>query len=88
MELKIASRQLQDQNGMTHRLHYYLTIDYIHTGAFSCENYGVRITDEAGQSAAVPSITVSALRMDELMTFLVDKKVGPSGLRDVVLDWI
>ena len=88
MEFKIATRQSQDQNGVLHMFHYYLTIDQIHAGAFFCENYGVRISDENGESAAIPSITVSALRMDELMTLLVDNRVSPSGLTDVVMDWI
>jgi len=88
MELKVASRQLQDQNGILHIFHYYLTIDQINVGTFFCENYGVKISEENGESTVIPSITVSALRMDELMTLLVDNKVSPSGLTDVVMDWV
>ena len=41
-----------------------------------------------GDTAAVPGITTSALRIDELMTLLVEHGVGPASLRDVVDDWL
>lgn len=88
MELKIASRQCLDQGGAAHRFHYFLTIDQEETPRLSCENYGVRIAEEAGGDAAIPAITTSAARIDELMTLLVDNRVGPAGLADVVADWL
>ena len=36
----------------------------------------------------IPAITTSAVRIDELMALLVDNRVGPAGLADVVADWL
>ena len=36
----------------------------------------------------IPAITTSAVRIDELMTLLVDHAVGPAGLADIVADWL
>lgn len=88
MEFKIATRQCEDPSGQQRRFHYFLTVDPVETGRFCCENYGVRITEEDGESAVIPSITVSAMRVDELITMLVEHQVGPAGLADVVADWL
>lgn len=88
MELKIADRQCQDQGGNTRSFHYFLTIDQEDTPRFSCENYGVRVAEEGGGEASVAAITTSAQRIDELLTLLVDNRVGPAGLADVVADWL
>ena len=88
MELHIASRTVVDQQGRPRRFHYSLLVDQIETDRFACEDYGVRIREEGGGSAALPGITASALRIDELMTLLVDNRVGPAGLEDVVADWL
>jgi hypothetical protein len=88
MELKIATCQCPDQLGQTHRFHYYLTVDEMKAPYFNCENYGVRIAEESGADTTIPAITTSASRIDELMTLLVDHQVGPTGLADVVEDWI
>jgi len=88
MEMKIATRHCADQGGKTRCFHYFLTIDQEETPRLFCENYGVRIAEEAGGEAAVPHITTSAARIDELMTLLVDNRVGPAGLSDVVSDWL
>ena len=88
MEMKIAVRQCADQAGSQRRFHYFLTIEQEETPRFYCENYGVRIKEEHGDTAAVPGITTSAKRIDELLTLLVDNQVGPAGLADVVADWL
>ena len=44
--------------------------------------------EEGGGAETVPGITPSASRIDELMTLLVDNRVGPVGLRDVIADWL
>lgn len=88
MEIKIASRQHEDELGQQRRFHYFLTVDMVEAGPFCCENYGVRIDEEPGETAAIPAITTSAARIDELMTLLVDGQVGPAGLADVVADWL
>ena len=48
MEMKIASRSCADDLGRQHTFHYYLTVDQIPVGQFCCEDYGVRIDEEAG----------------------------------------
>lgn len=88
MELRIADRQSRDQEGNLRRFRYFLTIDQEETPHFSCENYGVRIAEEDGGEASVAAITTSAARIDELLTLLVDNRVGPTGLADVVADWL
>lgn len=88
MEMKIATRQCRDQRGKTRKFHYFLTVDQEQTPRLFCENYGVRIAEEGGSEHTVPAITTSAIRIDELMTLLVDNVVGPAGLADVVADWL
>lgn len=88
MELKIASRTCRDQEGQPRVFHYALTVDTVESGTFCCENYGVRVWEDQGEETAIPGITTSATRIDELMTLLVDNRVGPAGLRDVVEDWL
>lgn len=88
MELKIADRHCRDQSGNPRCFHYFLTIAQEETPHFSCENYGVRIAEEGGTETTVSAITTSAARIDELMTLLVDNRVGPSGLADVIADWL
>ena len=88
MEMKIATRQCQDQEGKIRCFHYFLTIDQEETPHFFCENYGVRVSEEGGDETAIPAITTSAERIDELLTLLVDNLVSPAGLDDVVADWL
>ena len=88
MEYEIAARQWADEGGRTRRYHYYLTVDQVEAGRFFCENYGVRVAGEDGDQAAVPGVTTSAQRIDELMTLLVERQVGPAALADVVADWL
>ena len=88
MELKIASRTIEDESGRTRRFHYALLIDQIESGHFACEDYGVSICEEGGDRTAVPGITTNATRIDELITLLVEHKVGPTTLADVVADWL
>ena len=88
MDLHMATRTVPDEAGKLHTFHYYLTVSVVEAGKFCCEDYGVRITEENAHSACVPSLTTSALRIDQLMTALVDNAVGPAGLRDVIEDWI
>ncbi len=88
MEIKIASRTCPDELGRSRTFHYSLTVDTVESGAFFCENYGVKISEDDGDTSAVPGITTSALRIDELMTLLVEHGVGPASLQDVVDDWL
>ncbi|RKI65609.1 hypothetical protein D7V91_13905 [bacterium 1xD42-67] len=88
MEIEIAARQYHDQEGTARRFHYFLTIDQEETPQFFCENYGVRVAEEAGTETVIPMITTSAARIDELIALLVENQVGPAGLMDVVMEWL
>ena len=88
MEIKIATRHCVDDMGAQRRFHYFLTIDHVSSGPFCYEDYGVRINEENANSCTVPSITTSAMRIDELMSLLIEHTVGPIGLEDVVSDWL
>jgi hypothetical protein len=88
MELNIARRTVAGENGKPRHFRYALVIDQISWGNFACEDYGVCIREEDGPCKVIPSITTSAMRIDELMTLLVEQKVEPSGLADVVAGWL
>ena len=88
MELSIATRTVTDEQGNPRRFYYSLLIDLIESGSFACEDYGVCIQEENGTRSAIPSITTNAMRIDELMTLLVEQKVSPTTLADVVADWL
>lgn len=88
MEMKIATRYCADQEGNQRCFHYFLTVDQEEMPRLFCENYGIRISEEQGGEAAISGITTSAARIDELLTMLVDNRVGPAGLSDVVADWL
>ena len=88
MELHITSRQVTTEDGHSRYFHYFLIVEQVDSGSFQCENYGVRIVEEGVTSTALPGLTTSAVRIDQLMTMLVDNTVGPIGLEDVVRDWL
>lgn len=88
MEIKIATCRCADQEGKPRCFHYFLTVDQEETPHLFFENYGVRIAEENGIDATIQNITTSAARIDELMTLLVDNRVGPVGLADVVTEWL
>lgn len=88
MEIKITSRQCIDQLGQPRRFHYFLVVDPVESEGCCFENYGVRIAEEVGTVCTIPGITTSAERIDELLSLLVEHRVGPVGLADVVADWL
>ena len=63
-------------------------VDELEAGSFFCEQYGVKIAEEDGDCAQIRGITTSAVRIDELMTTLVEQQVSPTVLEDVVQDWL
>ena len=71
MEFEIAVGNWRDEVGGLRRVHYYLQVETVDTGGFCCENYGVRVSEEDGDSAQVSGITTSALRIDELISLPV-----------------
>lgn len=53
-EVKIASRTCPDEFGRPRTFHYSLTVDTVESNAFSCENYGVRISEVPLRSQGSP----------------------------------
>ncbi len=82
------TRRLEDCMGRTREYAYYLLIGEMELGGLSCEDYGVKIQETGGEGASVPDITVSAARIDELITLLIRNTVTPVTLADVVDDWL
>ena len=71
------------------RCKYSVLIGEFPVGNFSCESYGVKVEEEeTGEAACFPDLTVSAQRIDELMELLVRNEVTPTGLEDVIADWL
>ena len=48
----------------------------------------MRVWEDGCEDASVPGITVSAQRVDELLSLLVEHRVSPTALADVVADWL
>ena len=88
MEYYITSRQAESEDGTNRCFQYFLLVEQVDSGNFQCENYGVRIVEEGVSSSSLPGLTTSAVRIDQLMTMLVDNTVGPVGLEDVIRDWL
>lgn len=65
------------------RLRYYL----LEEESENCESYGVRIELE-DEEAAVPDISPSRQRVQELTAALIRGGVTPVALRDIVDDWL
>lgn len=88
-ELYIDSCTAADEAGRSLRFDYYVLIGEMDTGAFFCESYGVAVVEtETGCICRVPNITVSAARIDRLMTLLLEHAVTPVNLPEVVQDWL
>jgi len=88
-ELFVTREELTDAAGRLRSFEYYVLVEEAMVGqTFCCESYGVRVTDGSGDEAAVPNITTSTRRIDELMELLVRGGVTPCTLRDVVEDWL
>ena len=71
------------------RCKYSVLIGEFPVGNFSCESYGVKVEEEeTGETACFPDLTVSAQRIDELMELLVRNEATPTGLEDILADWL
>lgn len=87
-EILIDTRSLEDDYGRKREYTYSVLVGEKNVGSFSCEDYGVKIQETGGESAEIPDITVSAARIDDLMSLLIRNTVTPITLSDVVADWI
>ena len=87
-ELIVETKNLNGDAGKG-RYVYSILVDEMDVGRFFCESYGVSIRDAVtGQRAAVPNVTASIPRIDELMELLIRNEVTPVTLRDVIDDWL
>lgn len=88
-EMTVCVKQCRDGDGDARRYRYGVLIDEMDVGAFSCESYGVRVTEEvSGETAQVVHITTSIPRIDDLIERLAGGDVPPCALRDVIADWL
>ena len=87
-EILAGTRRLTDAQGRVREYSYFVLVGEKDLGSFSCEAYGVMIREEGGESAALPDLTVSPARIDELTGLLLRGGVTPVALRDVVDDWL
>ena len=77
---------LESPEGCGYR--YAILVDEMAVGGLCCESYGIKVTGPDWDSQAVPNITVSAGRIDELAELVCRNQVSPVTLRDVVEDWL
>ncbi len=88
-EMFLGTAEMEDSRGGAHCYDYYIIIDEMDVGAFSCESYGLRVEDRArGEGASVPHITCSISRIDELCELVLGGGVSPTELSEVVQDWL
>lgn len=88
-ELKLDLPSVYPDLEENRRYDYSILIEVVDTGNFVCESYGACVTSRSsGARVAIPNITVSPSRIDELMRLLVRNQVGPVQLRDVIDDWL
>lgn len=87
-ELFLETVELADQTGTVRRFDYSILIGEMDVGAYACESYGVKVTEQGGGEARVENITCSASRIDELSGLLIRSGVTPAALDDVVSDWL
>ncbi len=88
-ELYVDSCTVMDEAGGNLRFDYYVLIGEMDTGTFFCESYGVAVVQaDTGRECRVPNVTVSAARIDRLMTLLLEHAVTPVNLPEVVQDWL
>ena len=85
----IHERNTKTWTGEQLHLEYYLLNDVLLNG--SVESYGVEIRAKQGRKteyAGIPHITLLGTRILELIDLLAAGSVTPTGLSDVVQDWI
>ena len=88
-ELFFGTAEQEREDGESRIYRYYIVIDEMDVGAFSCESYGLRAEDpQEGASVSVPHITCSISRIDELCELVLGGGVPPDQLPDVIQDWL
>ena len=87
-ELLLEDRAIETGQ-RTLKCRYSILVGEVPVGSFSCESYGVKIEEKTtGETVELPDLTLSTRRIDELMELLMRNGVTPSGLEDVIADWL
>ena len=85
-EIPYTSKLAHAEDGKTLALDYSILAS---TGNCEFEQYGVKITEKnSGEQAMAFNLTTSTRRIYELMDKLTQGSVTPTGLEDVLADWI
>ena len=87
-EFTVDTRTFCDEQGQAHTFRYVLLAQTVQAGHFSCEDFGVKIEEVGGGSAAVERITPSHTRIRQLLALLIEHGATPTNLADVVQDWL
>ena len=87
-ELFLQTLTLPDESGRQRSYDYTILIGEMDVGPFSCESYGIRVTERGGAEASAPNITCSAARIDELSDLMLRNGVTPVTFHDVLADWL
>lgn len=87
-ELFLRTLELTDEREIRRSYDYFILIDQMDVGPFSCESYGIKVAERGGQAAVAPHVTCSIPRIDELSDLLLRNAVTPAGLKDVIQDWL
>lgn len=82
--IKACTTHTEDGSPLT--LQYAILVEESPSGP---ENYGVKIAAmETGASAVAPGITMSDQKICALVNTLAENTVTPTGLMDVLADWL
>ena len=88
-ELFLKQLSVEDEQGRVRIYDYTILIDEMDAGPFFCESYGLQVREKgSGEICAVPHITTSISRIDELCELVLAGGVTPLTLADVVSDWL
>lgn len=85
-EIPYTSKLAYAEDGRALALNYSILAN---SGKCELEQYGVKIMEKnSGEQAMAFNLTVSGRRIYELMDKLTQGSVTPTGLEDVLADWI
>lgn len=85
-EVPHTKKQVYTEAGKELSLSYLLLVSGGESGP---ESYGVKIVERnRGEAAHVLNVTVDAKRIENLLDMLTRNSVTPTGLVDVLADWL
>lgn len=85
-ELPITTRTIHAEDNRPLTLQYIILVEETTDGL---EHYGVKITEAStAASASASDLTMSVQKIYELVETLANATVTPTGLMDVLADWL